>query len=428
MHTNRTAIRPLVASLILAIFGCCACTQSELAVGCPPDCEVDAEVSTSQLRLTQESMKQIRTAAWKLLYPFTRRIEGLPSEPDWTSVTRIPPPPAKKGEGETSADKDRPVPSKLGLMPPQVARTPVDIYEAAFLNETAWKFARNLPTKEQLKQRFARDLELPPQSMTIKMFFYRVKPGEEADVRLWDWNKVRVSDLTYLDSSMLGTQCVMLEASLPRCIAARDHFYTVRVTKDNKSFFSCGARACASDAQDGDLLIMIGMHIASKQTPEWLWATFWWRGADNANLSGHFWTCQNAQRPKSIATADRWKNYSMDATASFQLLKPEFDPKSKDARCGAPPPLGDKKTPDPKNQQYLATYNPFVEADFDNGLKSSCVNCHSRASTGRNLESPPMLTDFESPHAQDFEWHVRLDYLWSLTRGIAPTSTPTHAP
>ena len=359
-------------------------------------------------------MSDLRTVAWELLIPFTREEEGLPPDAEWTSVTRIPRPPGTatppaeliKTDAARAAEPERPL-----------------LHEAVFLNSKAWKFMESLPTTAEMKARFVREVELPPESMAIKMFFYRIRGDQEVRVRLWDWTKIKVRNLTDLDPSDLASQCVKLEASPEGCIAARPHFYTVRINETNKPLFTCGENPCG--LEEGDLLILVGMHVASKQTPEWLWATFWWRGPDQERLSGTYWTCQDAQRPSSIAAVEPWKNYSMDTTASLQLLKPRPDPRTDEALCGYPPTLGDQLHVDPADQGYLATYNPFAEANFPNGLKANCVNCHARASTTATRDAKvPVFHDIYSPSLSDLEGTIRLDYLWSLRRRLDRTFWP----
>jgi hypothetical protein len=290
------------------------------------------------------------------------------------------------------------------------------------LNAAAWAFLDALPTTAQLQRDLVREIEFPRGSIATKMFFYRLAQGQRIRVRIWDWHNVRVTRQTNLDDSKLETQCVALSAS-PGCIVANEHFYTVAVTETNRSIFS-SCSACQNELDVGDVLILIALHVTSKQTPEWLWATYWWRGPDQEHLSGTYWTCQDAQRPEAIATAGVWKNYSMDATASFRLLKPKPE-SSADSNCGTPPQLGDEQLPDRAGQEYLATYNPLVEADFSNGLKSSCVNCHAKATTSQSPDrTVPFLDDTESPFVRSFEGHIRVDYSWAARRKLEWTLWP----
>ena len=104
----------------------------------------------------------------------------------------------------------------------------------------------------------------------------------------------------------------------------------------------------------------------------------------------------------------------MDVTASFKRQKPVVNPLED---CGQPGQLG-------KDEQRVAMYNPFVEARFAAGLKSSCVHCHALAST--NAYRPnPLVPDvghkLEGPVLRDLEAHLRLDYMWLPSRSLRPT-------
>jgi len=380
---------------------------------CPPQCESTSE--GSDLFLTHHSMAQVRTAAWQQLLPFAPKDEGLPDSQMWTPVTSIFSP---------RVALDGPWPLKVEML--RRRGQAMDLYESTFLNTTATDFVKKQglnvrSTTDALKAAFTREIEMPAGSKALKMFFYRVRQQEKVYVRLWDWNQLKARDGADLDDSAMGAQCVQVVPTSSDCLAAKDSFYTITVDDTNKGLFTCG-EGCGP-AKD-DVLILVGMHITSKQTPEWLWATFWWRGKDR--FTGEYWTCQDAQRPPALATEKPWQNYSMDATASLRLGKPMRPEADADRHCGLPPTLGSITAPDEYRQQFWATYNPFVEAGLPNGLKSTCVNCHARSTTRNTRERffVPPLSDVLSPHLFQFEGHIRLDYLWSLGRTLAPTSFP----
>ena len=168
----------------------------------------------------------------------------------------------------------------------------------------------------------------------------------------------------------------------------------------------------------GDELILVAAHIVSKQTPEWLWSTFWWRGADKPANHGDSWTCEDAQRSEGAGTLKSpWNNYSMDTANSFTWAKPKLAPTEP---CGVPGKIGN-------DQQYMAVYNPFVEASLVHGLKSNCVDCHSRASTDvqAQLQMVPAVNSVtQYPALRDFEGHIRTDYMWTLRNHLDPTQGP----
>ena len=361
-------------------------------------------------------MAEVRAAAWQQLMPFAPKDEGLPDPQQWTPVTSIFP---------LRAAADGPWPLKVELLRRQGGPKPV-LYESTFLNTTATQFVRKerlnvRTTTDVLMAAFAREIEMPKDSKALKMFFYRIRQQERVPVRLWDWKAVKVRNAADLDDSNMQTQCVQVVPASPDCIAAKDNFYIIRVDDSNRGLFTCGD-GCSAPQKD-DVLILVGMHITSKQTPEWLWATFWWRGEDR--LKGSYWTCQTADRPRALDNEAPWKNYSMDAVASLRLGKP-MPQTAADLECGAPPVLGTPRDPDMYRQQFWAAYNPFVETGLINGLKSTCVNCHARASTTsvKDRAYVPPIADPLSPYFSQLEGHIRLDYLWTLGRTLAPTSFP----
>jgi len=98
----------------------------------------------------------------------------------------------------------------------------------------------------------------------------------------------------------------------------------------------------------------------------------------------------------------------MDVTAGFTTPKPAI---AAGDSCGVPLTL-------PGDAQWLATFDPFVEARLAGGRSSSCIDCHARARTpptgkAANYVPKPGATD-DYPGLKDFEGHVRTDYDWSL--------------
>ena len=103
--------------------------------------------------------------------------------------------------------------------------------------------------------------------------------------------------------------------------------------------------------QAGDALVLVALHVMTAELPGGLWGTFWWHDAPEA---GPF----AAGRPAAVA--DPWRQFLMDV-AFDAVLPREAD--------GSP----------------RVCFNPWFDAPFPadgqgNGLRSNCVNCHSRAS------------------------------------------------
>jgi hypothetical protein len=136
----------------------------------------------------------------------------------------------------------------------------------------------------------------------------------------------------------------------------------------------------------GDRLALVGIHVLAMEIKSGVWGTFWWHDQPGR---GPF----AADRPVGIAGA--WRNYLMDV--AFDTTLP-LGPDGAAKRC----------------------FNPWFEAKFPdgghgNGLKSNCVNCHSRAAYPRTdflpiLSGPPDLQNDPAFSAG----RLRTAQLWSV--------------
>ncbi len=354
-------------------------------------------------------------AAWKMLEPFTRKSTGLPSSSDeekWVpGVTLLP----RNDLATTSAAVH-----KTDFLTPAAEPT---VWEATFFNDVAATFVNTEPklnvwetTDVLVRERLTRGIEFPRGAKAVKTFWYRL--DDKVPVRVWDWRKIP-KGVTEAPLASLRAACVEREVKTPGCLKAADSFDTATLESGDGANFSCPS-GCKENVKAGDLMILVGMHIVAKETPEWMWATYWWRDAEAAIgqpwPTGESWTCVDAQRHEAIGSlTPPWSNYSMDVTISFKRPKPAVDANE---LCGEPGMLGG-------GEQRIAMYNPFVEARLKHGLKSSCVHCHAVASTDTYQQFPGVpAVGYEMPgHSlRDFEEHLRLDYVWSVKRSVKPTS------
>jgi hypothetical protein len=95
----------------------------------------------------------------------------------------------------------------------------------------------------------------------------------------------------------------------------------------------------AQNAQCGDFLLLVGLHVIQKNNGRWLWSTFWWDKEPPAKFStkglGEF---EHTPGPNP----DAWKNYAMDASYA----------------------------------NNVPIFNPWKEAE---GPTSNCAQCHEHA-------------------------------------------------
>jgi hypothetical protein len=119
----------------------------------------------------------------------------------------------------------------------------------------------------------------------------------------------------------------------------------------------------------GDLAILLGMHVATKETPDWVWATFWWHDHPG---TGRF----AAGRPPLEGPA---AHYLMDVAYSG------------DASC----------------------MNPWLEARFVDGVHSNCLTCHQRAALGA-ADYLPVTHGTLARHDPYFAGKLATDFVWTL--------------
>ena len=99
---------------------------------------------------------------------------------------------------------------------------------------------------------------------------------------------------------------------------------------------------------DGDVLILVGLHVAVKRhAADWFWATFWW------NPDGVGDTFKD-KMPPWMMNDPRWRHYAMDLNVTM-TIDPEFE--------------------------YLGpVFNPYIEGLTQFGPTTSCMDCHKNAS------------------------------------------------
>jgi hypothetical protein len=301
------------------------------------------------------------------------------------------------------------------------------VYESTLFNAAARRHIllhhlQDPETTQALLNARRREIdEFPPEAIVLKAF-WRPVSSTRVDVGVWTWkgwpkNPPTIKESQWEGYTRIPPECVVAGAAVPPCLSAEDSFITA--TTDEVQV-KCVEEGCPP-VSPGEKLVLLGLHIASKERPDWFWATLWWRGGRVPRTNGNAWTCDNAQRPDALKTG-RWSNYSLDVSTSFELSKPAVTGGDL-AECGAPESIGTI------NEQLRAAFNPFVEGVVEDGRKSSCIDCHGRASTyPNNLKiTPPVTTADDSyPGLRDFQGHIRSDYLWSVARRLASTKEPDY--
>ncbi len=164
------------------------------------------------------------------------------------------------------------------------------------------------------------------------------------------------------------------------------------------------------DGQPGRELILMGLHVITKEAPDWTWSTFWWSPTAS---EGQY----SAGRFDAPIIDGFWRNYLMNTTVSMTMP-------TEDAYTRGVPQA---KTFDPCGQNWRqasnakVVFNPFIENpdQMHNAALSNCMNCHKRSTYPGFRKNIMMGTPWRgelASGAKCFSKQLRLDYLWSLSQ------------
>ncbi len=142
--------------------------------------------------------------------------------------------------------------------------------------------------------------------------------------------------------------------------------------------------------QAGDYLVVIAMHIITKEQPAWTFQSVWWHDRPDAGPYA-------ANRPAHIAGAvGPWRHYLLTST------------------YGTTQPNDPKKLP--------VAFNPYIELAADHPIATNCMNCHHRAAWPQSKASylatgagAPGPLDVFSVDNAIFDGSVTVDSLWSVS-------------
>lgn len=181
------------------------------------------------------------------------------------------------------------------------------------------------------------------------------------------------------------------------------------------------ANQTGMEVSAGDIALLVGMHVTSREATRWTWQTFWW----SADADRPFSPSSDriaAARPSALDPAAR--HYAM--AVAYQMVSP------------AQPVNGGKSVGAP-----VIAYNPHLEAGFDPGVfqiaatiddngqtitnqygvQTNCMSCHGLAQYRSTPGYYKNDANRETPYAADFyfglddplfDGHLQLDFAWSV--------------
>lgn len=190
-------------------------------------------------------------------------------------------------------------------------------------------------------------------------------------------------------------------------------FYSIEVTQQDADWANqhitdgLVSLAFVGSVHAGDYLVLTGVHVTTKETPDWIWATFWWstNAADDRKAAG---------RPSSVR--GKWRNFLMDTTLSAT-------------------------TPTESDGGPKICFNPYLELNLPHdGDISNCLQCHSKAAyaplsasadsangydegiLARDGKSLAVNPAHQYPDACYFNNRITTDFLWTVADALDPKS------
>ncbi|HKK29050.1 MAG TPA: hypothetical protein VKA18_01485 [Alphaproteobacteria bacterium] len=200
-------------------------------------------------------------------------------------------------------------------------------------------------------------------------------------------------------------------------------FIHFKVTEDDQHQIGelVGDQFKGNPLEVGDTIILVGMHVTTREITRWTWQTFWWVPDPDAPLAPSSVAIARA-RPDQLQGAAR--NYAM--AIAYQMLMP------------AQPLTGGTDV-----GELMPAYNPHLEAGFDPatfqekrpvqtnngpvttryGVETNCMTCHGLALYDPGKDYADEDVSREDPYGSNFylgrddrvfDRMLQLDFAWSV--------------
>ena len=161
----------------------------------------------------------------------------------------------------------------------------------------------------------------------------------------------------------------------------------------------------------GDFVLLVAMHVGTKEISNWTWQTFFWSHNPDSPLAPSS-SFEANLRPKTLKGAA--KNYAV--STAYAMVWPN-QPISGGTNVGVKP---------------IIAFNPYLEAglgeiplknklnsDYKYGVQTNCMTCHALATqTGAGYSTDQYISMKDSTY---FKNQVQLDFAWSIQGNINKT-------
>lgn len=120
--------------------------------------------------------------------------------------------------------------------------------------------------------------------------------------------------------------------------------------------------------EKGDYLVLIAMHVMTKEQPDWTFQSVWW--SDRPNEGPY---AENRPRELRDKAKGPWDHYLMTST------------------------YGVTTAPPPDDTKWPVAYNPYIELAAGHPIQTNCMNCHHRSAWPGFATSAPVKASYEAP-------------------------------
>jgi hypothetical protein len=234
-----------------------------------------------------------------------------------------------------------------------------------------------------------------------------------------DWESFVTVDIT--NSSEPGGSTFHVDDFIHYKLNEEDaHYFNKEFTENEGNTFN---------AKPGDIAILVGMHVGTREITNWTWQTFWWESNPD-----------NPPAPSSKAIADMRPEALKGAARHYAMAVGYYMVNPKE------PFEGDMVTGSPNY-----AYNPYLEAGFGPGVfndsisfvsdsstkekiptyagvRTNCMSCHRMATvnpdsvfTKHSSKTPYVGNAYISRADSLFDGQLLLDFAWSIQGNIDTT-------
>jgi len=291
-------------------------------------------------------------------------------------------------------------------------------------------FNQSVLEKYQVNNGIGKIPAFPATAITTKPTYYAAKPDSNGLIKVpaWPgtpnpakafgyktWNTYVYADMSNSQPNNKNLIPVTTDNPTPEQILQAtcnvNDFIHYKLDKDAAAYLNEHQDTGSSDFKAGDVVLLVAMHVGTKEISNWTWQTYFWcYNPDNPFAPSS--SFEASLRPKQIKGAAA--NYAV--STAYAMVWPN-QPINGGTNQGVSP---------------VISFNPYLEAGFgpqvfsvpnvldsnlQYGVQTNCMTCHALATkSGNNGYSTDQYISMND--GKFFLGDVQLDFAWSIQGNI----------